>query len=231
MKAVYGKVFQVKDVPSGGVTRVVIEIPIENHVEATAMLYGQDVLVTLSPQGFGRYGIVQADDDAGAAGEEPAAVDAPASGKAMWAGELYRAGWFLNPRVLAAFGSDLEFLAWVKTQPCAIASIKAAPCSGDIVAAHVRRVSNGSGTGTKPQYSAIPLCDGHHKLQHQHGESVIGGNEAIDSRRAHHLAEWIKSCLYEQFDVSSLTEISQEDFVAYCDVLGIKSTLPSRVVA
>lgn len=49
MKAAYGVVDMVRDVPSRGVTRIVVELPIEMHVEATKLFYQQRVLVTLAP--------------------------------------------------------------------------------------------------------------------------------------------------------------------------------------
>ena len=49
MKAVYGRVAQVRDLPSQQVSRVIVEIPIEAHVPVTTLLYGRDVLVTLAP--------------------------------------------------------------------------------------------------------------------------------------------------------------------------------------
>lgn len=48
--AIFGKVSQVRDYASLGLTRIIIDIPVEFHVNATAMLYGQDVLVTMAPK-------------------------------------------------------------------------------------------------------------------------------------------------------------------------------------
>lgn len=48
VKAALGYVVSVKDVPSAGLTRLLVELPIEAHVEATRLFYGQRVLVTLS---------------------------------------------------------------------------------------------------------------------------------------------------------------------------------------
>lgn len=109
------------------------------------------------------------------------------------ASELYKNGFFLNPKVLEKIGSDEEFLAWVKSQPCcAYEMVVGFWCKGDVVAAHVRRVANGAGTGIKPTYSAIALCDAHHQLQHQKGESAIsdGDDEWFDRQRASHVTKW-----------------------------------------
>ena len=92
------------------------------------------------------------------------------------ASELYRTGFFYAPAVLEAIGTDAEFLLWLRSQPCAAKHL--GDCDGDIVAAHVRRIANGAGTGIKPDnYSAIPLCHKHHALQHQNGESALAPAE------------------------------------------------------
>jgi hypothetical protein len=47
------------------------------------------------------------------------------------------------------------------------------PCSGKVEAAHVRTGTDG-GTGMKPSDSwAIPLCNEHHREQHQIGEPAF----------------------------------------------------------
>lgn len=48
VKAALGYVVSVKDVPSAGLTRLLVELPIEAHVEATRLFYGQRVLVTIT---------------------------------------------------------------------------------------------------------------------------------------------------------------------------------------
>ena len=88
---------------------------------------------------------------------------------------------------LRAHGTDKQFLEWLKTQPCAVGS----GCEGDVVPAHVRRIANGAGTGIKPEYSAIALCNHHHQLQHQHGESRIGGKAWVDARLIDARGDWL----------------------------------------
>lgn len=56
MKAAYGKVAQVKDIPSQQITRVVLELPIEFHVEATQLFYGQNCLLTIAPSSIAMTG-------------------------------------------------------------------------------------------------------------------------------------------------------------------------------
>jgi hypothetical protein len=66
---------------------------------------------------------------------------------------------------------DAEFLDWIRAQPSCVSGLFSEYVDGQgrCVAAHVRRASN-AGTGHKPLFSAVPLTDEEHKLQHQHGE-------------------------------------------------------------
>lgn len=136
---------------------------------------------------------------------------------------LYRHGWFLNPRVAPALGTDAEFLAWLCNQCCAF---ECEDCAGQIVAAHVRRIANGAGIGIKPPFSAIPLCDGHHHIQHQQGESALGGADKFDRLWAGYLTQWIKERLYKRFGVGTLALVSPQDFINEMTRLGIADTLP-----
>jgi hypothetical protein len=45
VRLAYGSVVNVRSIPTRSVTRIEVEIPIEAHVEATRILFGQDVLV------------------------------------------------------------------------------------------------------------------------------------------------------------------------------------------
>lgn len=144
--------------------------------------------------------------------------------------QLYRMGWFYNPAVWRAIGTDAQFLEWLRTQPCAARRVPCGcQCSGDIVAAHVRRVANGAGTGIKPQYSAIALCDTHHRLQHVNGETPFGGPEWFDKQRAAHLVSWVKSVLYARLNTDSLAKVPPAVFNTLIYELHIGHTLPGGI--
>lgn len=138
--------------------------------------------------------------------------------------ELYKHGFFFNPKVLAALGTDDEFLVWLKTHPCAATHL--GDCEGDVVPAHVRRIAGGAGTGIKPPYSAIPMCHKHHMLQHQKGESAFGGKEVFDQKLANYKNEWAHTKLRELFRVEHLSEVSIEAFRAWVEKEGIYNSLP-----
>jgi hypothetical protein len=141
-----------------------------------------------------------------------------------YAEALYKCGWFLNPKVNEALGTDAEFLDYVKSRPCCYDGY--ASCDGDVVAAHVRRIADGAGTSIKPKYSAIPLCNNHHQLQHQQGESALGGKDWCDKQRAKYLTDWCKEQIYVIFEVDSLAQLNKNNFVSWCDDIGIYNTLP-----
>lgn len=149
-----------------------------------------------------------------------------------YAAELYRLGWFFNSKVLEAIGSDEEYLAWIEKQECcASPPITGKPHhhvhDGDVVAAHVRRVADGAGTGIKPKYSAIPLCHGHRSLQHQNGESAIGGKAWCDDQRDKHLVEWARRRLAEHFGVKSMGYVPPDQLRAWAIERNLEGTLPA----
>lgn len=143
---------------------------------------------------------------------------------------LHKIGWFFNPAVWRAVGTDEQFLAWLRTQPCCASRLgvtgRIYECHGDVVAAHVRRIASGAGTGIKPQYSAVPMCDAHHRLQHERGESAFGGMEWFDKQRAAHLVNWIKSILYQKLNTDSLAKVHPAVFEDLINSIGIGHTLP-----
>jgi len=118
---------------------------------------------------------------------------------------LVQSGFFRRPDVWKYLGSDDLFLEWLKTQGCAH---KDRNCSGDIVPAHVRRVAEGAGTAHKPAYCAIPLCDNHHQMQHQQGESALGGKEWFDRERIKAIEAWAMHQLKTLLGISSLSKLS-----------------------
>jgi hypothetical protein len=63
--AAYGYVDRVVDVPSRQVTRIIIELPIESHVEATSTFFHRRVLVTLAPPNIApAFGVLRPDGEA-----------------------------------------------------------------------------------------------------------------------------------------------------------------------
>lgn len=123
-----------------------------------------------------------------------------------WQRDLYQSSFFRKPEVWKAIGTDKEFLIWTRLQPCVIC--KSEPAE----AAHVRRIANGAGMGIKPPYSAIPLCHEHHRLQHEKGESEIGGKEQADKWRIQYVQRWAWESLKKQLGFKSWSDMHRADF-------------------
>lgn len=75
---------------------------------------------------------------------------------------------------------DKLFQAWLRKQKCAWC--KSPPPSDS---AHVRRAAN-AGIAIKPYMSGVPLCRTCHRLQHDGGESALGGKEWFDAQALIH---------------------------------------------
>ncbi len=135
---------------------------------------------------------------------------------------LRQSGFFRTPDVWRAVGSDDDFLAWLRTQRCAAM----VGCSGDIVAAHVRRVSEGAGTGIKPKYCAIALCNHHHQHSHQHGDSTLGNREWWDMQRVKHVEAWAWEVLKQKLGYAHWNECPPRALADWAMAQGISHLLP-----
>lgn len=141
----------------------------------------------------------------------------------QYAAALHRSGFFNVPAVLQALGTDEEFLAWVRRQPCAHTG-----ATQDVEAAHVRRVADGSGTGTKPPYFAIPLRREVHALQHQHGESAVKPPEWFEKQAVKHRGQWAHERMRSVFEVDSLSMVPPGDIKSWAMRKGVVRYLPSE---
>ena len=93
--------------------------------------------------------------------------DQPVALYGQFAKDLKLSSFFRNPKVWPFVGTDVAYLKYVRQQASAKSGIKhhdSETGKEGCVAAHVRRVKHGSGTGIKPPYSAIPLT------YHEHHE-------------------------------------------------------------
>lgn len=141
----------------------------------------------------------------------------------QYAKALRLSGFFHQPDVWRALGSDEQYMGWLRMQRCHVRN----DCRGDVVAAHVRRVSRGSGTGVKPKYSAIPLCDYHHQLQHQHGESVLMPRASWEAAADHYLLEWGWQMLKSHLGVASMRDASPAHVVEWARSRDVARHLPA----
>ncbi|HET8550925.1 MAG TPA: hypothetical protein VFM97_00430 [Gammaproteobacteria bacterium] len=139
---------------------------------------------------------------------------------------LWRSSFFRSEKVWRAVGTDDEYLDWLKAQPCCVSAREYGPHHGDIVPMHVRRIANGAGGSHKPEYSAIAGCDKHHHLQHQSGESAVGGKDFFDTQRLSHLQKWAWDKLVSDLGFTSMTFVPPREIARWAASHGLESYLP-----
>ena len=100
-------------------------------------------------------------------------------------------------------------------------------CDGAVVAAHVRRIAKGAGTGRKPEYSAVPMCDYHHKLQHSMGESAVGGKDYLDGQAARWLDKWSWWALKKELGYASMRDVPPKVLHDWAFEHGLVGFLPA----
>lgn len=91
-------------------------------------------------------------------------------------------------------GSDRAYLLWLRSQPSAIdGQMDYDRDTGQrwCVPAHYRTAAN-SGTGCKPEYSAIPLTHAQHLEQHRIGQFNFKSRSWWQKQVRIHLTRWIK---------------------------------------
>lgn len=154
-----------------------------------------------------------------ATASEPA-VDYGNYAKALWLSVFFGV-----PEVWSATGTDEAFLAWARTQRCIARS--GVPCDGPIQAAHVWRQKDGFGKGVKGPYAAVPLCAGHHRLQHQNGEDAIGGRMYMEQQRYAALREWVWAEIKDDVGVASMRDADPAKVLAWAQKRGIEQYLPA----
>ena len=168
--------------------------------------------------------VTVAEGDIAEAAAEQAGTDKP-RGKGphgVYAQALHRSGFFGHQAVLSALGTDEDYLAWVRRQPCARTG-----SDNGVVAAHVRRAGH-AGTGFKPTYSAIPLHDDLHRLQHQQGESAVADTGWWDRQAYEHAKRWACERLRDEFGVDSLTWIDPRGLRDWAMARGVIRHLPAQ---
>lgn len=144
-----------------------------------------------------------------------------------YAAALYKTGFWFNPAVLRALGSDSDYREWIQRQPSAYSGKFSEYVDGEgrCIAAHVRRAGD-AGTAHKPEYACIPLTDAEHRLQHEKGENALGGPEWFDKARAKYLQEWAHQRLRAALGVESLAEASPQMVCAWAERNDLLAALP-----
>lgn len=165
---------------------------------------------------------------------------------------LYRDGFFMNPHVREALGTDAQYQDWTRHQPCIITGdfdYVEVTSGGGLVPrceyCHVRR-SGDAGTSIKPEYSGVPMKHAPHQLQHSGGEveayyMYLSGKGKVIERRpsdvdvakswfekkaANNLYKFCRMALCKTLNVESLTFISPAEMINWAEKNDIVKYLP-----
>lgn len=165
-----------------------------------------------------------------------------------YAKALKLSGFFRAPQVWEALGSDKDYLDWVTYQPSCISGEYSEfdeNEEGRCIAAHVRRVRDGAGTGMKPRYSAVPLTFKEHQIQHESGESgcldaflrkherYFWGEEAardwFDRQRINYVERWAWETFRKHLLVDSMSEVSPQLMYDWAKANEVENLLPNII--
>lgn len=141
---------------------------------------------------------------------------------------LRDSGFFGYGDTWSATGSDDDFRDWIRNQKCWLRQLPDHVCAGDVVAAHVRRISRGAGVAIKPEYSALPLCDHAHTDQHNYGESAIGGKARIDLASIRYVRRWCAVTVLAALGYKSWCHVPPRKLSDWARSKGVFDLLPTQ---
>lgn len=163
---------------------------------------------------------------------------------------LHRQGFFRAVALAEALGSEDTYAKWVREKPCACCNARPDNHTGmgaAIEYAHVRTLSAGSGTATKPPYHAIPLCHDDHKRQHDQGVVALyqrrlrfqGADDAriervsreeardwLDKQASRYRSQWAHERFRQRLGVESLGQAPPAMIREEAEQLGMGWALP-----
>jgi len=79
----------------------------------------------------------------------------------------------------------------------------------------------------KGPYSAVPLCAGHHRLQHNNGEEAVGGRAYMEQKAQETRVAWIWAEIKDDVGVASMRDAEPAKVYAWCQRRGIERYLPA----
>ena len=152
---------------------------------------------------------------------------------------------FCNPEFWVSVGTEEEYFAWVRKQPCCITGkMERNTDNGEDFTelAHVSSVKYGKGTGVKAPYFAVPMTQKMHRhVQHQNGivsvwekagRNLPSGiqfpieNEVqiaryfLEMQALSYVREWVKEKIKSDLNMPSLSFCSPQVFEEYMESRG-----------
>jgi hypothetical protein len=188
---------------------------------------------------------------------EPAQLEMYGPPESQCARELWRVGFFFNPRVYVALGTDAEFRDWVETQPSVLSGKfnEYRDGAGRCVAHHVlsseAAPSRDGPNPNKPEYRSVPLTHEEHQFLHQHGPlaalreykdvEMFADQDSNQARKsslewwkkaaADHVSRWAHRRLVEVFGAESLNDVAMCEIVQWAEKHELRRYLPNCFVA
>ena len=159
--------------------------------------------------------------------EEPKAEPEKSSGSNRLAMRMHSSGWFRNPALWDVLVNQDAHKAWVMTLPCCRSESKGLIyCSGDVVAHHCNsaalpsRGGRGHESRKVPHWYTVPLCHFHHQTW-AHESITRQEREALLERAVQLTSSRAKEFFKERLQISSLSEITEQQVTEFCDQFSI----------
>lgn len=140
--------------------------------------------------------------------------------------QLYQSSFFRSPQVWELIGTDEQYQAWARKQPCVITGgfdwdEKKGESRCDY--AHVRRAAD-AGTAYKPRFMGVPLVHAMHQLQHDSGELAVCQHGRKRVKTVEDAREW--------FDKQALASVHRWAWETLKHQLGFEhwNQLPPRIL-
>ena len=158
--------------------------------------------------------------------------------------DLFKQGFFRWTEVLRAIGDEADFENWVRRQPSCLDGAfdtvmdqLSMSYKQRCQCCHVRRVSEGAGTGQKPPYFAVPMTATQHRLQHDQGESAAleryakgagPAKEWFAKQADKYRSEWASKALAEQLQpgAKSRAEVDPELVLRWAEKHSLTQFIP-----
>jgi len=158
-----------------------------------------------------------------------------------WIARELKASGFFRPLVTArALGTEDDYKAWVRQQPCAACGKKdydKDTTKEQTQFAHVNRIATGGGKAIKSPWHGIPLCSGCHSEEHNHGEEWLlsrlekapDTEDPLLTLAVQYREKWAWQAFKSQKGLSSMTELKLSTIQGFCQQFNLGAILPSKL--
>jgi hypothetical protein len=148
------------------------------------------------------------------------------------ASALHKSGFFQGQQVLTALGTDEQYIEWIHGQASVISKEfseypENGPHAGEgrNIAHHVRLVSEGAGTGLKPDYSCIPVTQLEH-LEIHNGKLLSHTGQISELYKIR--AKWGHQRLLEELNYDSLKKVPPDVIRGWAETNDLLMYLPQE---